>query len=153
MGVKNKIQHRLRNWTTETSSLFIFVFTSGVTTNGIYSTRFCRHISSCPRPIRHLFLCSLGQLLNCQKRPLALVKLRNQMNSNLRLIFCFHIQYATRCLFEQRRLMGSPEVAGSSFCLSIPLQENTPFAQVVNWLGQSYVGFEGFLRRGPLCGV
>ena len=106
---ENKIQHRLRNWTTETSSLFTFLFfTSGVTTNGIYSTRLCRYISSCPRPIRHLFLCSLGQLLNLHKRPLGLVNLRNQMNSNLWPLFSFHIQYATRCLFERwRRQSGS----------------------------------------------
>ena len=135
MGVKNKVQRKQ----VHSSLPSYFFFPSCITTNGIHSTRLCRRISSRLRPTRHLFLCSQGRLLNLHNRPLALVNLRNQMNPNLRLLFCFHIQHATRCLFEQRRLMGSPEVASCPFCLSIPLQENTSFTQVVNWLGLSYI--------------
>ena len=43
------------------------------------------------------------------------------MNPNLRPLFCLHIQHTTHCLFERRRLIGSPKVAGCLFCLSIPL--------------------------------
>ena len=73
-----------------------------------------------PRPTRHLFLCRQEWLLNLHKRPLASVKLRNQMNPNLRPLFCLYIQHAIRCLFERQSLNGSPEVAGCSFCFSIP---------------------------------
>ena len=90
---------------------FLF-FPSDVITNGIHSTWLCRHIPSCPRPTHHLFLCSQKRLLNLHKHSLALVNLHNQMNPSLHLLFCLHIQHTTRCLFEWRRLIGSP--AGAS---------------------------------------
>ena len=124
--VKNKVQRCPRNWTTETSSLVTSrLFPFGVTTNGIHSTRLCCHISSRPQSTCHLFLCSQGWLLNLHKHPLALVNLHNQMNPNLCPLFCLHIQHTG--LFKWRKLIGLPEVAGCSFCLSILLQYSLIF--------------------------
>ena len=107
---------------------FLF-FPSSVITNGIHSTWLCRYISPLPRQTHHLFLCSQGRLLNLHKHHLALVNLCNQMNPNLHPLFCLHIQHVTHCLFERHWLIGSPEVAGCSFCLSIPLQPGNCFHQ------------------------
>ena len=98
---------------------FLF-FPSGVTRNGLHSMQLCCHISSL-RPTYHLFLCNQKWLLNLHKCPLALVNLYNQMNPNLCLLSCLHIQRTIHCLFERQRLIGSPEVAGCLICLSIPL--------------------------------
>ena len=121
-GVKYKVQCHLQNRTTETSSLItsrLFLLLS-------FKWNSCHvalssHFISLPWPTLHLFLCIQGQLLTLHKRPLALVNLCNQMNPNLCLLYCQHIQYTTCCLFKQWRLISSPEVTGCSLCLSIPL--------------------------------
>ena len=123
-GGKNKVQCRPWNRTTETSSLIssrhfpLLSFWCYHKRNSLHTALSSYFIS--PWPTRHPFLCSQGRLLNLHKRPLASVNLCNQMNSNLHPLFCLHIQHTT-FLFEQWRLIGSSEMAGCSFCLSIPL--------------------------------
>ena len=115
-GDKNNVKHRPRSLVT--SRFFPLFFPSGV--NQERKSFHAALSSHFIRPTHHLFLGNQGRLLNLHQRPQALVNLRNQMNPNLRPLFylCMHV---TRCIFERRRLMGSPELAGGSFCLSIQL--------------------------------
>ena len=127
VGVKNKVQRCLQNRTTKTSSLvtshlFPLSFCCYHKQNSLHPT-LSSHFISFTQPTRNLFLCIQGWLLNLHKHPLALVNLWNQMNQNLCLLFCLHIEHAT-CLFEWRRLIGSPEVAGCSFCFLISLHSS-----------------------------
>ena len=103
------------------------------------------------QPTCHLFLCCQRWLLNLHKHPLALVYLYNQMNPKLCLLFCLHIQDATCCRFERRRLIGSPEIASCSFRLSILLRTFLLifyFVLILFWLIMEIYFFNAVLSFG-----